>query len=62
MITINDNKMKKYEISKKSSLRGGARATAIIGGIACVASTVWPIGTIIFGPTCAGMILATALD
>ena len=42
--------------------QGGSRATAIIGGIACAGTLAWPIGTIIFGPTCAGMVFATWYD
>lgn len=54
--------MKKMNLHSMSELQGGSRASAIIGGIACTASLAWPIGTIIFGPTCGGMILATLLD
>jgi len=45
-----------------AELQGGSRPSAIIAGIACTASFVWPIGTIIFGPTRAGMVFATIID
>ncbi len=41
---------------------GGNTATVIIGGVACTVSFLWPIGTLIAGTTCAGMIIATVVD
>ena len=43
-----------------SAMHGGACKSGgqEIGAMACAASLVWPIGTLIFGPTCIGMAVA----
>jgi hypothetical protein len=54
--------MKKINSIQSTNLIAGSRASSIIAGVSCVASGFWPIGTIIFGPTCAGMIFASWYD
>lgn len=54
--------MKKINEDDMVMVTGGSRQSAIIGGIACMASTIWPIGTLIAGPTCMGMIIKTIID
>jgi len=54
--------MKKIKEEDLVLVTGGSRQTAIIGGISCIASLIWPIGTLIAGPTCMGMIIKTIID
>ena len=50
--------MKKIEVAEMENINGGNLANAI-KDIACVATGFWPIGTLIAGPTCLGLIIAT---
>lgn len=54
--------MKTLTLNEMSQVTGGNKSMAIIGGIACAVSTLWPIGTLIAGPTCAGMIIGIMVD
>lgn len=49
-------------ITQQAQLCGGRDAITVIGVISCTASTIWPIGTLIAGPTCAGMLIASMVD
>ena len=61
--------MKNLNFEEMEATRGGSKTSAITGGIACaLAAGSWLIpgggvaGTLIFGPTCAGMIGYTIWD
>lgn len=61
--------MKKLNEKSMEQTQGGSVETAIIGGIACTLTAgSWLIpggglvGTAIFGPTCAGMVIGTIAD
>jgi bacteriocin-like protein len=54
--------MKSLTLNEMSQVIGGNTSMAVIGGIACAVSTLWPIGTLIAGPTCAGMIIGMIVD
>jgi hypothetical protein len=60
--------MKKLELMQMEKIAAGNGcsdsgkvAVNVIKDVACVATGFWPIGTLIAGPTCAGMIIASAL-
>ncbi|GEM_PF-6293141 len=59
--------MKPLEFTKMEKLQGGkviakdCDAVYAVGVISCVGAAFWPIGTLIFGPTCGGVILGAAL-
>ena len=51
--------MKKLEIKQMKQIQGGTASGFIkwTGILSCAAATLWPIGTAIAGPTCAGWLL-----
>ena len=60
--------MKKLSTIKMNEISGGSRATAIIGGVTCVALVgfgamfTWGLSIAILGPSCVGMIIGTVVD
>ena len=54
--------MKKISISKMAEINGGTVLSASIAGASCFFSLAWPIGTLIFGPTCIGTVIYTIKD
>lgn len=53
--------MKKIELEQMEQVSGG-NFIKWTGIISCAGATMWPIGTLIAGPTCIGMITAAALS
>jgi hypothetical protein len=53
--------MKKYDVERMRVTSGGSDKCGTIksiGIISCIGAAIWPIGTLISGPTCAGMLIA----
>ncbi len=51
--------MQSLNVTQLATLQGGT-AVGVIGGIACGVSLLGPIGLALGGPTCVGMLIATA--
>lgn len=56
--------MKLLSIEQQAQLTGGddCDVVTVAGAISCAGAMFWPIGTAIFGPSCAGMIIVSAID
>ena len=54
--------MKQLEPNTLIAIEGGQDAIAAGAGLACGISLAWPIGTLIAGPSCLGLLLVKALD
>jgi hypothetical protein len=57
--------MKKIEFEAMENIVGGAcnrdtkRFVSLAKDLSCAAAAFWPIGTLIGGPTCIGMLIAS---
>jgi hypothetical protein len=51
--------MKSIKIGELCNLQGGActNGQSFLGGAMCAGTLVWPLGTIIFGPSCAALVV-----
>ena len=54
--------MKQLEMKSMLEINGGQDGIAAGAGLACGIALAWPIGTLIAGPTCIGLTLATILQ
>lgn len=59
--------MQKLMSNQMENITGGTKcsgtanaAISVIKDVSCIAASIWPIGTLIGGPTCVGMIIASA--
>lgn len=57
--------MKKIEFEAMENIVGGAcnrntkRFVSFVKDVSCATAFIWPIGTLIGGPTCIGMLIAS---
>ena len=49
--------MKKLELKEMENINGGTWFD-VATGLTCLAAGFWPIGTLIAGPSCVGLLLA----
>jgi hypothetical protein len=52
--------MTKLGMLEMEATQAGLDGTTVLGAVMCAGATFWPLGTIMFGPSCAALLYTAA--